>query len=191
MSKVVAVPEGVEAWKNCNDGVVAYRFYDQGGREVIRQVPGGQVFRLTAVARQMIEDAFIRQENNIFANGTLKRVDNRIAAPADDRADVIDGADVDVPVEDGKTTLPVGYDEEQAMDVEDLRKIFEKNGNAFQSAVKGLSEGRARRLLALSLEEDSTVTVKQSRFLEEYVSSTFQHGKSSRTVVEMQSEVRK
>lgn len=192
MSAKVSVPEGVEAWKNCNAGLVYVRVPLSGGREQIRKIKGGEVLRVTAEVRQMIQEAFSRPERDIFVNGTMKRVDNRIAeAPAEPSADEIVGVDSEAPeVQEGKTSLPDGYDPERAVDDDDLVEIIGKFGTAFHAAVKKLSEGRARRLKALMASEEhvDNVKVSQVKWLDTYLAETFPHGKSSKTYLEMQSD---
>jgi len=183
MAGVVTVPEGHEAWRNCNRGEVVLRTLDASGREVERRVAGGGILRLSVQARVAVQEMYVNPKNDIFTNGTLKRIDNRIS-----EADSVDEyGEVVRSDEQGKSPLPQGYDPKKAIDDDDLREIFKVHGSPFQARVKALDEGHARRLwqMAESGDESLNIQLNQMRFLEKYIPETFPHGKSSAAVMEL------
>lgn len=142
------VREGEELWETTTDGAIWYVITDQRGREKHKRVGGkaGTRIRITTADRELNQDNIIDPDKDPWHNGFLKRVDKD---QSEDEATATD----------------------QALSTEELMALFAKNGNAFQSAVRGLNERNCRRMLAIA--EDVDASVAQVNFLQEHVTSTY------------------
>lgn len=176
-----AVVVGKEIWRNTTRARVYYIQTDRHGRETTKFVTGGKEFTISAVDVQIAIDRLSDPKRSPFVNGTLKRVDARVADP-------------EQPEEEqeaqGKTPLPEGHDPATVLEDGDLRKLLAKTGMAFHTAVKKLNEAQARRFLEIVEEnEDGNVSVKQAEFVKQYVVDTFRVSRtntSSQEAVEAQ-----
>lgn len=163
---------GEEIWKNTMEGPLYYFTTDQNHKRTTRSVRGNQTFIISAHDRELNSDQVSREERDPFRNGRLKRVDDRVAPAGTEPAEA---------EAEGKTALPEGHQADQALERDELVKLFEKNGMAFQTAVKKLDERNVRALVALGESEEVDPSQKQAEFLTKYVAENFRQGGATST----------
>lgn len=176
---------GEEIWLNTLAGTLYYFTTDRNGKRRGASVRGGKTFRVTEYDRELMSDEIADDERNPFLNGRLKRVDDRIAA-SDPETGEVNQEDAEA----GKTPLPDGHKVEQALEGDDLLDVLNKNGMAFQSAVKKLDERNVRALKALTKRDGVEATVKQVEFLDAYIQENFRAGGATTTGIELLSDPR-
>lgn len=155
-AKPVKAREGEEVWELTVPGRVWVKVtkFTRTGHPVTEAVSWGpkkqgQQFRISTSDREMNQESVQDPQNDIFRNGMLVRVD------ADQNED-----------EDTAS--------EDAVSTEDLLSIFNKNGNAFQSAVRKLGELPIRRMREIADAVDATNA--QVRFLDELIEERYRRG---------------
>lgn len=156
MKTAVKPREGEEVWELTVPGRVWVKVtkYTRSGHPITEVASWGpkkqgQQFRITTTDRELNQENVADPQHDIFRNGMLVRVD--------------------APQNDDEMTAS-----EDAVSTEDLLTIFEKNGNAFQSAVKKLGETPIRRLREMADAVDASNA--QVRYLDEIIGERFRRG---------------
>lgn len=152
--------EGQEIWETTTEGTVWVSVVDERNRERAVSVGGkvGSRLRLTALDREIVQDAILNSGSDPFTNGLLRRVD------ADQNLDPATSTD-------------------QAFSTEQLLVLFSKSGNAFQAAVRRLNEVNVRRMADMA--EGVDASASQIAFLEALIEEKFRIHGSTPTYDEM------
>lgn len=154
---------GEEIWETTTEGRVWVTSTDDRGKERAVAVGGkvGQRLRIASLDREICQDRILDDTSDPFVNGLLKRID------ADQNADERTAS-------------------QQALSTEELMSIFDKTGNAFQSAVRKLNELNVRRLREAADALDAKAS--QLAFLDEHLATNYKGGGDTPTYREMQAD---
>lgn len=150
----IRTQEGIEVWETTTAGGVWFVTVDARGIEKDKRIkgPSGYRFKISTLDREHNHGIYVDPKDDIFLNGTFKRVDVGVA------------------------DMPEEYQTDQALSDADLADLLLKSGNAFHSAVKKLTERNARRVLEMVTAENTTASVAQSSFVAQWVDSTYHIG---------------
>lgn len=158
----VKAREGEEVWEITTPGRVWLTVTDDRGRSKSVSVGGtgkpGARIRISTLDREMMQDSLVEDRSDPFVNGMLKRVDG------DQNSDERTASD-------------------QALTSEELAELFEKKGNAFQSAVKKLNELNVRRLREMA--EPLDAAASQIAFLDSHIEEHYRAGGDTPTYREL------
>lgn len=116
----------------------------------------GSKLKISQADRELNQEMVADEKHDPFRNGLLVRVD------ADQNDD---------PATASRDAVPM----------KELLTVFEKHGNAFQSAVNGLGEVPVRRMRELADEVEASA--KQRDFLDETIEERFTHRRSQEDAV--------
>lgn len=172
------VPVGKERWKNTRRSAAWIETTDPRTGNVRQQrINGHAEFEISPFDVERMISNLADRDRSAFLSGVFKRVDNRIADP-EDTPEIQD--------EKQHTPLPEGYDPEKVLDEDEIAKILDKNGFAFQSAVKKLTHPQVRQLAEIMKDADEDkVSVAQQRFLGDYIKENLVQTKVPAVIAEL------
>lgn len=156
---------GEEVWETTTSGRVWVEVTNERGQPRAVSAGGrtGARLRITVEDRELVQERIINREQDPFVNGMLVRVD------ADQQADP-------------RTKSP------DALNTEQLMKVFSKTGKTFNSMVDSFSEVTVRRMLEMA--EDVDATNSQISYLRQVIDDRYHIGGDTPTYREMQGEPR-
>lgn len=161
----VRAREGEEVWETTTAGRVWVEVTNERGlpRAISAGGRSGARLRITVEDRELVQERIVTPEHDPFTNGLLVRIDGDQQTNA-------------------RTKSP------DALNTEQLMKVFSKTGKTFQSMVDSFGEVTVRRMLEMA--EDVDATNSQISYLRKIIDDRYRVGGDTPTYREMQGEPR-
>jgi len=136
--KAIRTPEGIEVWETTIPGAVWVTVANRRGEErQIKVGPNkGARLRIKTEDREYTQDRILDEGSDIFANGTLRRIDNLPKEAASVESDLANGFYTDAV----------------------LAHVMGLEEREFEQAVVGMNERGVRSLKAYALANDARVS---------------------------------
>lgn len=136
--KAIRTPSGIEVWETTIPGAVWVTVANRRGEE--RQVKvgpnKGARLRIKVEDREYTQDRILNEASDVFANGTLRRIDNLTKGEADVQTDLANGHYTD----------------------EVLAYVLGMEQADFERAVSAMNERGVRSMKAYALANDARVS---------------------------------